>query len=292
MSRNDPEWSARLACAQVIKDHGITSLPVDPIAIARDVDIEVWAKLASAQGVSGMLLRIGNSFGIAYATHIKSIGFRNFSIAHELGHYFLPGHVDAVLAGGSVHESRAGFASGDRYEMEADHFAAMLLMPDSLFTNAMHAAGDGLPAIKRLAKKCRTSLTATAIRYAKCSRDPVAIVLSSGSRINYCFMSNALKEVEGLEWIRKGERLARNTATSAFNRNPERVLRADRIEETGELQDWFGGDLSLSVTEQVVGLGNYGKTLTVLTCLDIEEQLEEIEEDQDLVESWQPKLRL
>ena len=189
-------------------------------------------------------------------------------------------------------ESHAGFASGDCYGMEADHFAAMLLMPDSLFTNAMRAAGAGLAAIERLAEKCRTSLTATAIRYAKCSRDPVAIVLSTGRQINYCFMSNAFKEVKGLEWIRKGERLARNTATFAFNRNPERVLQVDRVEAAGELQDWFGGDRSLSVAEQVVGLGNYGKTLTVLTGLDIEEQLEEIEEDEDLVESWQPKFRL
>ena len=186
-------------CANVIKAHGITALPVDPIAIARGVDIEVWPKPVSASGVSGMLLRTGNSFGIAYATHINSIGFRNFSIAHELGHYFLPGHIDAVLAAGSVHESHAGFASGDRYEMEADHFAAMLLMPYSLFTNAMRVAGDGLAAIERLAEKCRTPLTATAIRYAKCTRDHVAIVLSSASRINYCFMSNALKELKDLE---------------------------------------------------------------------------------------------
>ena len=73
-----------------------------------------------------MLLRRGNTFGIAYATHINSIGFQNFSVAHELGHYFLPGHVEAVLANDDVHDSRAGFASGDRYEMEAEHFAATL----------------------------------------------------------------------------------------------------------------------------------------------------------------------
>ena len=58
------------------------------------------------------------------------------------------------------------------------------------------------------------------------------------------------------------------------------------------MQDWFGGDRSLSVTEQVIGLGNYGKTLTVLTALDIEEQLEEIEEDEPQVESWIPKSQL
>jgi hypothetical protein len=47
-------------------------------------------------GVSGMLLRNGDDFGILYATHIKSSGFQRFSISHELGHYFLPGHIDAV----------------------------------------------------------------------------------------------------------------------------------------------------------------------------------------------------
>ena len=291
MIRDDPYWAASLAAENVVRKHDIATLPVDSIALARYLGIEVRAKPTHTQGVSGMLLRSGNRFGIAYATHIDNIGFQNFSVAHELGHYFLPGHIDAVLADGDVHESRAGFASGDRYEMEADHFAATLLMPRSLFTNTMRAAGDGLPAIEKLAEKCRTSLTATAIRYTRCCRDPVAIVLSTGSQINYCFMSDALKEVKDLSWIRKGEGLTRNTATFAFNQNPERVRQADDTEETSDLQDWFGGDRSLSVTEQVIGLGNYGKTLTVLTALDIEEQLEEIEEDEAQVESWTPRFR-
>jgi len=63
----------------------------------------------------------GQNFGIAYATHIKSEGFQRFSIAHELGHYFLPGHIDAVLSDMDMHESRAGFTTGNKYEMEADH---------------------------------------------------------------------------------------------------------------------------------------------------------------------------
>ena len=41
-------------------------------------------------------------------------------------------------------ESRAGFASGDKYEMEADYFAAGLLMPQQLFIPAMRQAGEGL----------------------------------------------------------------------------------------------------------------------------------------------------
>jgi Zn-dependent peptidase ImmA (M78 family) len=81
------------------------------------------ANQKKADGVSGMLLRHGNNFGIVYATNIRSQGFQRFSISHELGHYFLPGHVDQILTEG-VHVSRAGFITADPYELEADHFAA------------------------------------------------------------------------------------------------------------------------------------------------------------------------
>ena len=61
---------------------------------------------------------------------------------------------------------------------------------------------------------------------------------------------------------------------------------------TSDLQDWFGGDRSIPITEEVAGLGSYGKTLTVLTALDLEERLEEIEEEENLIESWNTKFRL
>ena len=291
MRRIDPYRPAMIVAEKTIKEQAITKLPVNPIAIAKKIGIEVVPKPASTQGVSGMLLRRGNDFGIAYATHIDSIGFQHFSVAHELGHYFLPGHVDAVFADGDVHESRAGFASGNQYEMEADHFAATFLMPRGLFIKAMCSAGDGLEAIEKLAAQCCTSLTATAIRYTQCTRDPVAIVISAGDRINYCFMSDALKEVRGLNWIRKDEPLPKTTATYAFNQVATRVLSADRDDDISDICDWFGGDRSMSITEQLIGLGNYGKTLTVLTALNIEEQIQEIEEDEALIESWRPRFK-
>ena len=291
MKKPDLHLRATLAAERVVKERSIEALPIDPIAIAMHLGIEVKPKPSSAHGVSGMLLRHDNNFGIAYATHISSIGFQNFSVAHELGHYFLPGHIDAVLADGEIHESHAGFASGDHYEIEADHFAAAMLMPHGLFMSAMRTAGDGLPAIERLAEQCHTSLTATAIRYARCTRDPVAIILSTGSRIDYCFMSNALKDVEGINWIRKGEALPSGTATLAFNQRAEHIRRARRRDDVSDLQQWFGGDRNLSVTEEVRGLGGYGKTLTVLSAPDIYEQIEAIEEGEYLANSWTPRFQ-
>lgn len=108
---------------KVAIDGGFTELPVDPFEIAARHEIVVQAKPDTAVGVSGLLVRHGDTFGILYATHIDNEGFQRFSVAHELGHYFLDGHPEHVLRDG-MHESRAGFVTGDPFELEADHFAA------------------------------------------------------------------------------------------------------------------------------------------------------------------------
>jgi hypothetical protein len=85
---------AKQTAEALLKQEGIASLPVDPFALAASRDITVQAKPDTADGVSGMLIRHGDSFGILYATYIPSEGFQRFSISHELGHYFLEGHLD------------------------------------------------------------------------------------------------------------------------------------------------------------------------------------------------------
>lgn len=290
MTRADPYAFAAQAAEQIIKGLGMASLPIDPFAVARDRKIEVVAKPARDAGVSGMLIRVGNEFAIAYSTHIDNEPFQRFSVSHELGHYFLLGHVDAVMDERGIHESRAGFASNDRYEIEADRFAAGFLMPRHLFFPALQKSGQGLAAIERLATLCETSLHATAIRYTQCARDPVAIILSIGNRIDHCFMSESLKALGGIDWIRKREAVPRNTPTFAFNQDDENVRRAVRIEDTSNLQDWFGGHRSIEVSEDVIGLGRYGKTLTVLYDIDLPSEDEE-EDEAALVESWTPRFR-
>jgi hypothetical protein len=277
---------------RVIREQNIRSLHVDPIAIANSLGIDVVEKPASDGGVSGMLIRLGNDFCIAYATHIKSPGFRRFTIAHELGHYFIDGHVDAIFSEGRVHESRAGFGSPLSYELEADHFAARLLMPNALFSAALKQVGEGLTAIESLAGTCITSLPATAIRYAECTYEPVAIILSTGTAVDFCVMSKALRECDGIDWIRKRQPLPSKSTTRSFNSNPDRVLNAERVEGESALQDWFGGTLRLSIVEDVIGLGSYGKTLTVLHGIELPEDAEDPDDDEEkLAESWTPRFR-
>ncbi|WP_309491470.1 ImmA/IrrE family metallo-endopeptidase [Trinickia mobilis] len=250
---------------KLVKDEGL-SLPVDVLSLAASREITVVAKPASAQGVSGMLIRSGEQFAIAYATHIKSEGFQRFSVAHELGHYFLAGHPEAVFRNGEVHESRAGFASSDRYELEADHFAAGLLMPSHLFAAASGRYPDGLEAIRGLADECKTSLTASAIRYAELSEAAVAIIISRGSSVDYCFASSSMRGCKGYRHLKKDATVPRDSLTRGFNQNSKNVESAIEDGADSELNLWFHVDDEIPAYEEVIGLGEYGRTLTVITA--------------------------
>src|SRR6516165_9103577 len=84
-----------LTCIQEV---GIISLPIDPKIIASKANIEVMPWRPTKLGISGFLMRVDQRFGIGYSTAISNKGFQNFTIGHELGHYFLDGHAEAIFA--------------------------------------------------------------------------------------------------------------------------------------------------------------------------------------------------
>ena len=283
-----PELATRRA-ERFVKDEGVSALPVDPIALATKKNIEVVAKPAETQGVSGMLIAIPdtNDFVIAYATHIENEGFKRFSVAHELGHFVLDGHCDHLFAGGvSVHSSHSGFISENKYEVQADHFAAGLLMPRALFEPAMDRAGSGFSAIDHLHTLCKTSITSTAIRYAQLSEEPVAVVMSTGSKIDYWFPSTAFKKIPGIDWLKKGASLPSGTATFEFNKDPDRIASAMRWDQSTSIREWFGDGPEQELNEDIVGLGSYGRTLTVLFADEEWPDAEDGEEEE--LGTWEP----
>ncbi len=280
---------AKQSAEALIQKLQIPCLPIDPFLIAEKHDIAIQAKPNTAIGVSGMLLRHGEAFGIMYATNISSEGFQRFSVAHELGHYFLEGHIDHVFKDGDVHESQAGFTSGDIHELEADHFAAGLLMPSHLFLDEQAQHEAGLHAIEELSRACRTSLTATAIAYAESTEDAVAVVLSTGPLVDFCCMSELMRSKGNFNWPRKGTPVPRNTATAELNAHADRVATADRETREADAVAWFGGDRSLPCVEEVAGLGSYGRTLTVLSCPTLEDEVDDEEDDaseESMLDHW------
>jgi hypothetical protein len=114
------------------------------------------------------------------------------------------------------------------------------------------------------------------------------MVVSTGPRVDYCFMSNALQDFDGLSWPRRGQILPDGSATDRFNGTAENVRLARRANEGTDLRDWFGGRRSIPATEEIIGLGSYGKTLTIMSS-DVFPEDEDDEEGME--ERWTPRFR-
>lgn len=271
-----------LQASEVLKKHKLTSLPIDPFSIAAKHEIECFKSDSQDLGISGCLMKVGDSFGIHYNAKISNEGFQRFTVAHELGHYFIPGHIDGLFAEGkNVHHSKAGYRSEELHEREADEFAASLLMPKELFKSECDRQGDGLEAIVALSSLCGTSLTATALRYAKLTDGLAAIIVSEGDRIQFARMSLALQGLQGISssQIQKNSGLPHRSATAKFNKDSKNIAALRKTSELTSLDVWFGIGGTLSLTEDVMGLGDYGRTLTVVWAQ--QDQIQDLSEDDE-----------
>jgi hypothetical protein len=261
----EAEWKAELRSAEVLQELKLGSLPVDPFEIAARKDILCQANSSLGSGISGCMMKVGDNFGIVYSTRFPSEGFQRFTVAHELGHYFMDGHVSHLFANGqNLHQSHSGFLSSDTHEKEADAFAAGLLMPKLAFQQAIGDAGEGIGAIEALASQCRTSLTATAIRLAELSPQPLAVLCSTASKVDFAVMSDTMRFNFRLTWPKRGAGIPSNSTTALLNSDETNVRTGRRMSGEASLADWFHAERDHQLNEEAIGLGEYGRTLTIL----------------------------
>lgn len=109
-------------------DAGETSVPIDPIKVALYLGAGVVEKDFS-EDLSGVLMRKGKSATIAVSSSNGPLRQR-FTIAHECGHLSL-NHIGEVFIDKQVVNRRDANSSLaiDEQEIEANQFAASLLMP-------------------------------------------------------------------------------------------------------------------------------------------------------------------
>lgn len=80
------------------------------------------------------------------------------------------------------------------------------------------------------------------------------------------------------------------SATLRFNRDLDNVLQIKQEHSTTTLSDWFDGPQRISLDEEIIGLGAYGYTLTVLSSEELPiDPGEEEDEQRDLEERWTPR---
>lgn len=277
----------RLAGSTLAENGLLSSLPVRPKDFAKSIGINVIPFHPPQRDISGCLMMEKGAFGIFYSTAIQNEGFQNFTVAHELGHYFIDDHPSAVLVNGK-HLSRSGYISKDRYEREADAFAAALLMPWKLIDPVIRRTTPGFEAIKALSAACESSLVASAIRYCEVTTECVAAIVSHCGEVEFMTASESFRQLPGIDWLRKREKIPPDVPSHRLCTDQEWVGRCEVALEGSLLNQWFPNAARQEVEEDVAGLGSYDRTLTVLVtdAAPKDNDSEAQEPADDYIERW------
>jgi Zn-dependent peptidase ImmA (M78 family) len=107
----------------------LTDAPIPVEKIAANLDVEVRFEPLEG-GLSGMLYRAQEGRVVLGVNSTHALVRQRFTIAHELGHFLL--HRDTLHVDGLVHRDEMSSRAIDTREIEANAFAAELLMPRHL----------------------------------------------------------------------------------------------------------------------------------------------------------------
>ncbi len=186
---------ARQDAELLVKRLGINRAPVDPVAIAAterqhlrlcsgDYGNTCDGKLEYHPSKRRFVCFYNTKYDRGDGEHASRT---RFSLAHELGHYFIEDHHQYLRSGGRSHASRSEFVASAPMEQQADCFAAHLLMPDSLVKPLVNQNGLSIELIAEVAGTFKTSFISAALRTAEVS--------------HFCGAVAAIREGE-IAWIR------------------------------------------------------------------------------------------
>lgn len=163
--------SARRQAESLIASLGITQAPVNVEDVAKHLGLRV-IPMELEEDVSGLLITKPDMSCIVVRKD-DALARQRFTIAHEIGHFVLrhqfePGEHVHVDRGYRVsHRDQRSSSGTDLREIEANQFAAALLMPSSIVTGNIKALGAeelNDEHVTNLARKFRVSEQAMTIR--------------------------------------------------------------------------------------------------------------------------------
>lgn len=117
-----------------------------------------------------------------------------FTFSHELGHYFIDEHRNALKSGKvPSHPSFNAVISKTLVEREADHFAACLLMPSSRVRKFCLKKPLSSKLIADLSEYFQTSTSSVLFRYMELSLFPMMMVMCSGGKVDWKLQTSDFK---------------------------------------------------------------------------------------------------
>jgi len=220
--------------------------------IAMELGVYVRERILEAS--EARLVRKGNLGIITVNAGIPEEGRKRFAIAHELGHFELHRNSQLVFC---TENDMCVWNEDKRQEIEANEFAAALLMPESLFTKYRKVEPPNMDAVIRLAKEFRTTLTSTALRYVQLSVEPCAVVISRDGIIRW------YQKSEDFHFhVQVGERLSPFSYAAGFYKGVAPPAQPERV----PADSWLAGNISedAEIFENSFPLGNYNVVLSLL----------------------------
>lgn len=159
-TRQEIEALARETLAQ----HGLLAIPIDPVVLANRLGVAIYNAKFSEENLAGMLSRRGNN--VTMLINESDPPYRKrFSIGHEIGHHLMHLENDGDMVDQVADMFRSatfdGTEDGGRHaEVEANQFAAALLMPAEL----VRTQWELTPSVAAMARVFNVSEEAMAIR--------------------------------------------------------------------------------------------------------------------------------
>lgn len=138
--------------------------------IVADENLDVFYDNYESNTFDGMTIYDNGKFYIhinTYNGNRADTDRGRFTLAHELGHYFIDTHRIGLKNGLlEPHPSLTNKAQYFSIEREADYFAACLLMPEERFRKDIGNKKFGIEVIDYLRAEYKISRTARALRFA------------------------------------------------------------------------------------------------------------------------------
>ena len=183
--------------------HGVPRFPINVEAIARDYSRSVFpeepitlvqGRAFSPQFEGALMRKSGTSeWGIFYNSAIASPGRKNFTLAHELGHYLI--HRDKS-ANDIVCERSDMWDWESNYrimEGEANQFASFLLMPrDDFEDQTKNFKTPQISDFETLRVRYNVSMTAAILKWIELTSYRAMIVISRDGFVNWARSSKPL----------------------------------------------------------------------------------------------------
>jgi hypothetical protein len=150
-------------------------------------------RYAELVGCDGRMVRTDSAALITVRQSVARIGQRRFIIAHELGHVLLHPSIcqmDKV----DLAQIRNFNHRQNPQELEANYFAAELLMPKRFFEPDARKLEPSWGSMRELAERYQTTLSSTAIQYVHSTREPVFLVASEAGERKWFVISESAKD--------------------------------------------------------------------------------------------------